>query len=298
MPAPWSCLTCGTMNWPTNRACRHCFAVPWPAPSTGTKDKSGKDKPGAKDKKAKNTPPSAGAQHPAPDNETTPAQQLKALQATRDTMSAAGVAEGLLTQIDAEIERLQELTRDRRPIGQRLDGLRGVVARGEARLLTKQAAVDEAIKALDEERKEVEKHRGQLKELEEELAAPAKDTAALFQEAAEMKVPPWVKDGVSSLAIAIKRGTDMNGRPLDPASIADALQRLVEDPTPVPAQLPVPEEEMSDEPPDPTPVSAGEGNHGKAGTSAPSPPAPARTTASPSTGTRRMGMSGAGSTHA
>ena len=277
----WSCLACGVQNWSTNRTCRACFTAPWPAPSVAAaKKKNGTGKPasgGAGSKSAAlalpppAAPPAGGAsEEPAKH----PAAQLKVLQATRESLASAGVASSVLESTDAEIARLTDLTKDLRPIGQRLDGLRGVISRGEARLAAKEAALEDARKALEDERAEVVKHKAQLQALEEELAA---GVAKPFHEEPQQTVPPWLRDALLGLARTIHRGTDMNGTPLDNKALAASLARMVEPVVPDNSMSGVPRpevSEISDEelelelaPLPPAPASEGAEGPGTAGTS-------------------------------
>ena len=155
---------------------------------------------------------------------------------------------------------LQEALRDRRPIGQRLDGLRGVITRGETRITTKREALAAAQQALSEEEAEVEKHKEQLKVLEAELAAQTSS----FQVVEEQTVLPWMEDTIMSLAVSIRRGTDKGGIPLSKEAIAEAMMRLVAEPEP---ELPeVPEDEDGDL------VLDGAADHATADTNAPVTP--------------------------
>jgi len=156
--------------------------------------------------------------------------QLAGLNAAREALLVSGAPTTALDAIEQEAAEIQRQLKDLRPTGEKLEGLRGVIRRGERRL--------------QEAEKELERIQAQIKNEQEEITLHKDELAALETELVQElqgppEVPPWLKDTLLQLA-----GHLRSGGPIDPQQIAASIEGLtIPPPAPEPAENPGEEED-------------------------------------------------------
>ena len=160
--------------------------------------------------------------------------QLAGLNAAREALLVSGAPTTALGAIEQEAAEIQRQLKDLRPTGEKLEGLRGVIRRGERRL---QEAEEELVRIQAQtkgEQEEITLHRDELAALETELV---QELQGLLLGPPE--VPPWLKDTLLQLATHLR-----SGGPIDPQQIAASIEGLtIPPPAPEPAEDPGEEED-------------------------------------------------------
>jgi hypothetical protein len=154
------------------------------------------------------------------------------------SLEVTGASGHIIDGIQDEIEDVQCQIRGMRPTGERLEGLKGVIARGERRLEQARQDLQEASIRIDSETKEIAEHKAELAELEQQLVRELRD--ARPGTATPVVIPPWMCDTILKLA-----GHLRGGGPINPTQLAASLEGLVIQPPP-----PEPAEELGELDPD------------------------------------------------
>ena len=231
----WTCKACGMLNWSSRSTCRGCP----PAPG-GKSQQAGKGRMGrGKGREPSNSSRSPSAESPSsthfPPTENTPGSGTEScdratlqtqLSAVESAMEALGdtAAPDITQGLQAKAEKLKQQLMASRPLGQRLEGLRGAIQRGETRLLKAQAALEEATKKVDEETQLLTQRREEMRRLEAELVRDLASPPSGFRhEQQGNTVPPWVAERLEYFAQQLRAGNLTN-----PAALADQLLLLGE----------------------------------------------------------------------
>ena len=211
--------------------------MPWPALTTTRQQR--KQKGAQREAPHKPTPPdgrvaapsSAPAAAGQAGEQGSPTQvraRLKAATTARDELAATGAAATLMQALDEEIANLKKALQDRKPQAERLEGLRGVILRGERRLEAAKRELKEALDKVEKEEKEIAENKEELAQLEKDIVSGISDGA--FSGSATAAPPPWLKASLADIARHVRTATEVN---LD--TLADTLDGLL---LPPPAPMP------------------------------------------------------------
>ena len=135
----------------------------------------------------------------------------------------------LMQPLESRLSEMKARLHGARPIGQQVDGLRGVISRCQKRLAEAEIAKAEAEAAIIKETEDIASYQTQLAELE-----PLLTTSAGFRKADEPNngVPEWVASTLSSIAKHM-----LESSTIDREAVAQSLLGLM-----VPAPPPTPPE--------------------------------------------------------
>ena len=262
--ASWTCRTCSTANWQNLTSCRWCGITPWPALSGSRAPRKGKTTTvtptAGRTARAGHTPAAAAAEPPgvaAAPMAQMPEQgavaqpqrlkaQLQAAMTARTCLAEAGATQSFLQELDEEITTLKRAMQDRRPVGERLEGLRGVITRSERRLEASKKELEAAQASTAQQEQELAAHQQELAQLESEIVQEFKASTPFSCEARSASVPSWIQQSMADVA-----RHQHSGKEIDPASLADAIEAML-----VPPPAPVPPEQWEG-----TPQADTEGDH-------------------------------------
>ena len=211
----WTCKGCATTNWNDRVTCRACngpkkgSGPPW-AGSGGTN--GGSSTPGKRTPKSTpqtQTPPSttktaatvaaeADAAEPV-----TPQQlkgQLKELQTARTALAGPLNTSAAAVALDEHIFAINAKLNGLKPVGERLDGLRGVIGRCQKRIQDAQDARKAAADAFAKETADLQRYQAELRELETSVQAP-------FSNA---QPPEWLASSLHLLIESLQKGGDVS----------------------------------------------------------------------------------------
>ena len=231
----WQCLLCGLHNWDTRSQCRGCPPATTPGTAAASEARhSGKGRLG-KGRQANDemntTLSTASSISPAAaeasQDGATAQEDRAALQAQLTSLESAIAALGesaapdIWQGLQDKAEQVKQRLRDGRPLGQRLEGLRGAIQRGEARLLKAQMALQEAQKRVTDETDLLERRQQEMRAMETELIKDLSHAPSRFRQTSEATVPPWVASKLQYFAQQLRAGNLTN-----PAALADQLLLL------------------------------------------------------------------------
>ena len=239
MSQSWCCVGCGTWNWGSRYSCHYCGQAT-PRASNGNSwaqvvkrgKTSGKGK-GAHVKQQYNaaqtvTNPDAYANGEKLVNTKQLQSQIAAVSKALTELEGAEDKE-LMKPLESRLADLKARLNGARPIGQQVDGLRGVISRCQKRLADAETAKADAEAIIIKETEDIASYRAQLAELE-----PLLTTSTGFRKADEPNngVPEWVANTLSSIAKHM-----MESSTIDREAVAQSLLGLM-----VPAPPPTPPE--------------------------------------------------------
>jgi hypothetical protein len=172
--------------------------------------------------------------------------QLQAATTARACLAEAGATPSFLQKLDEEITTLKRAMQDRRPVGERLEGLRGVIARSERRLEAAKKELEAAQASAAQQELELAAYQEELAQLESEIVQEFKASTPFSSEAGAASLPSWIQQSMADVARHLR-----SGKEIDPASLADTIEGML-----VPPPAPVPPEQWGG-----TPQEATEGDH-------------------------------------
>jgi hypothetical protein len=207
----WSCKSCSTSNWNDRTTCRACSSPkkssgpPWS--NGGTSTPGGKRTP--KGTPQTLTPPintksttSSAAEADAAEP-VTPQQlkgQLKELQTARTALAGPLNTSAAAVALDEHIFAINAKLNGLKPVGERLDGLRGVIGRCQKRIQDAQDARKAAADAFAKETADLQRYQAELRELETSVQAP-------FSNA---QPPEWLASSLHLLIESLQKGGDVS----------------------------------------------------------------------------------------
>ena len=172
--------------------------------------------------------------------------QLQAAMTARACLAEAGATPSFLPKLDEEITTLKRAMQDRRPVGERLEGLRGVITRSERRLEASKTELEAAQASTAQQEQELAAHQQELAQLESEIAQEFKASTPFSCETRAASLPSWIQQSMADVARHLR-----SGKEIYPASLADTIEGMR-----MPPPAPVPPEQWEG-----TPQAATEGDH-------------------------------------
>ena len=234
MSQPWCSAGCGTWNRESRSSCHYCGQAPRTSNGNSWVQVAKKGKTSGKGKGCTQATVQRcpGCEQPRRLRNGEKLVNMKQLHAQIAAVSKA------LTGSEASEDRIDATSRIRltelkaglhgaRPIGQQVDGLRGVISRCQKRLAEAEIAKAEAYATIIKETEDIASYRTQLAELE-----PLLTTSTGFRKADEPNngVPEWVASTLSSIAKHM-----LESSTIDREAVAQSLLGLM-----VPAPPPAP----------------------------------------------------------
>ena len=236
MSQSWCCVGCGTWNWGSRSSCHYCGQAPRTSNGNSWAQVAKRGKTSGKGKgvhtkqqhyatQAANSPDAY-----ANGEKLTSMKQLHAqIAAVSKALTELEASEDkeLMQPLESRLTDLKARLHGTRPIGQQVDGLRGVISRCQKRLAEAEIAKAEAEAAILKETEDIANYQTQLAELEPLLA-----TSTGFRKADEPcnMMPEWVTCTLSSIAKHM-----MESSTIDREAVAQSLLGLM-----VPAPPPAP----------------------------------------------------------
>jgi hypothetical protein len=208
----WSCKSCSTTNWNDRTTCRACNSPkkssgpPWSNGGSSTPP-GGKRTP--KSTPQTQTPPSTAkaaatsAAEADAAEPVTPQQlkgQLKELQTARTALAGPLNTSAAAVALDEHIFAINAKLNGLKPVGERLDGLRGVIGRCQKRIQDAQDARKAAADTFAKETADLQRYQAELRELETSVQAP-------FSNA---QPPEWLASSLHLLIESLQKGGDVS----------------------------------------------------------------------------------------
>ena len=139
--------------------------------------------------------------------------------------SNGSASASLAAQVQASVDALKVQIRDKRPPGERLEGLRGAIQRGEQRLLTAKQELAAAVAKVEAEQELLDNRKAEMAALESELLLELSSRTP-FRVTTPQAVPPWLCDALAQLASGVSGGQ------VDQQTLVSSLLQLAEQRTP------------------------------------------------------------------
>ena len=236
MSQSWCCAGCGTWNWGSRSTCHYCGQAPRTSNGNSWVQVAKKGKTSGKGRGVHIKQQYNGAQtvnNPDAGANGEKLGNMKQLQAQIASVSKAlteleaSEDRELMQPLESRLAELKSRLHGARPIGQQVDGLRGVISRCQKRLAEAETAKADAEAAILKETEDIANYRAQLAELEPLLTTPTG-----FRKADEQNngVPEWVANTLSSIAKHMLESSN-----IDREAVAQSLLGLM-----VPAPPPTP----------------------------------------------------------
>ena len=146
--------------------------------------------------------------------------QIAAVSKALTELEASGDKE-LMQPLESRLAELKATLHGARPIGQQVDGLRGVISRCQKRLAEAEAAKTEAEAAIIKETEDITNYQAQLTELEPLLTA---STGTRKADGPNYGVPEWVASTLASIAKHMQESSN-----IDREAVAQSLLGLLVD---------------------------------------------------------------------
>ena len=235
MSQSWCCAGCGTWNWGSRSSCHYCGQAPRTSNGNSWVQVAKKGKTSGKGKGVHTKQQYNGAQAVNSPDAYANGEKLASMKQLHAQIAAVSKAlteleasedKELMQPLESRLADLKARLHGTRPIGQQVDGLRGVISRCHKRLAEAEIAKAEAEAAIIKETEDIASYRTQLAELE-----PLLTTSTVFRRADEPNngMPEWVASTLSSIAKHM-----LESSTIDREAVAQSLLGLMV-PAPPPA---------------------------------------------------------------
>ena len=161
MSQSWCCAGCGTWNWGSRSSCHYCGQALRTSNGNSWVQVAKKGKTSGKGRGVHIKQQYNGAQN----------VQIASVSKALTELEASEDRE-LMQPLESRLAELKSRLHGARPMGQQVDGLRGVISRCQKRLAEAETAKADAEAAILKETEDIANYRAQLAELEPLLTTP------------------------------------------------------------------------------------------------------------------------------